>query len=302
VREFIWNVATHWIEFGIDGWRLDVPQEIDDDEFWREFRRRVKGLNPEAYIVGEIWEQSQRWLQGDQFDAVMNYPITLACLGFFGGHNLDLEETRKAGGYRGARPLDGIDFANAIETVLSWYDPQITLAQLNLLDSHDTPRFISSVREDWSALKLAYWFLFTYPGAPCIYYGDEVGLVGKHDPACRASFSWDESRWNLDLLAHVKKLTALRKAYPALRRGSYHHLYADREVVAFGRWLDRDKLVVILNASTSTKTVDIPLAAIGAERTEGALADVFNVDQRWPIVDGILREVKLPPRSGLVLI
>jgi neopullulanase len=100
VREFIWNVATHWIEFGIDGWRLDVPQEIDDDEFWREFRRRVKALNPEAYLVGEIWEQSQRWLQGDQFDAVMNYPITLACLGFFGGHNLDLEETRKAGGYR----------------------------------------------------------------------------------------------------------------------------------------------------------------------------------------------------------
>ena len=146
----------------------------------------------------------------------MNYPVTLACLGFFGGHSLDLEETRKAGGYHGARPMDGVDFANAIDTVLGWYDPQITMAQLNLLDSHDTPRFITSVREDWSALKLAYLFLFTYPGAPCIYYGDEIGLTGGHDPECRRSFPWDESRWNHDILAHVKKLIALRARLPGL--------------------------------------------------------------------------------------
>ncbi len=299
VREFIWNVATQWIEFGIDGWRLDVPSEIDDDEFWREFRRRVKALNPEAYIVGEIWQESRRWLQGDQFDAVMNYPITLACLGFFGGPNLDLEETRKAGGYYGARPMDGVDFADAIDTVLSWYDPQITMAQLNLLDSHDTPRFITSVREDWSALKLAYLFLFTYPGAPCIYYGDEIGLTGRHDPDCRRSFPWDKAQWNLDILAHVKKLAALRKAYPALRRGSYHRLYADREVYAFGRWLGRDRLVVALNTATVNKTVDIPTQPIGL--LEGTLGDAFAVDRRWPIVAGILREVELPPRAGLVL-
>ncbi len=80
VREFIWNVATHWIDFGIDGWRLDVADEIDDDEFWREFRRRVKSANPDAYIVGEIWHEAKRWLQGDQFDAVMNYLVTVACL------------------------------------------------------------------------------------------------------------------------------------------------------------------------------------------------------------------------------
>jgi neopullulanase len=300
VREFIWNVATQWIEFGIDGWRLDVPAEIDDDEFWREFRRRVKALNPEAYIVGEIWQESRRWLQGDQFDAVMNYPITLACLGFFGGHNLDLDETRKAGGYHGARPMDGVDFADVIDTVLSWYDPQITMAQLNLLDSHDTPRFITSVREDWSALKLAYLFLFTYPGAPCVYYGDEIGLTGGHDPECRRSFPWDKAQWNLDILAHVKKLAALRKAYPALRRGSYHRLYADREVYAFGRWLDQDRLVVALNTATVTKTIDIPVQPIGL--AEGALGDAFTVDRRWPIVAGVLREVELPPRSGLVLI
>ncbi len=300
VREFIWNIATQWIEFGIDGWRLDVPTEIDDDEFWREFRRRVKALNPEAYIVGEIWHESKRWLQGDQFDAVMNYPVTLACLNFFGGHQLDLDETRKAGGYHGARPMDGVEFANVIDTILSWYDPQITMAQLNLLGSHDTPRFITSVREDWSALQLAYLFLFTYPGAPCVYYGDEIGLTGGHDPYCRGTFPWDETRWNHELRAYVKKLIALRKAYPALRRGSYHRLYADQEVVAFGRRFDRDRLVIALNTSTASKTVNIPVQPLGL--AEGALSGAFQVDRQYSIVQGVLHEVNLPPRSGLVLV
>lgn len=112
VREFIFEVAEHWIKFGIDGWRLDVPAEIDDDSFWQEFRRRVKAINPEAYIVGEIWEESQRWLQGDQFDAVMNYLVTIASLGFFTGKHLDQKETSRAGGYRDkVRPLNVTEFA-----------------------------------------------------------------------------------------------------------------------------------------------------------------------------------------------
>jgi neopullulanase len=180
--------------------------------------------------------------------------------------------------------------------VLGWYDPQITLAQLNLLDSHDTPRFITSVREDWSALKLAYLFLFTYPGAPCVYYGDEIGLTGGHDPHCRRSFPWDEARWNLKILAHVKKLIALRKAYPALRRGSYHRLHADREVYAFGR--RQIKPMVSLWYGGGGKTVDIPVQPIGL--TEGALG-VRSVDQRWTVINGVLREVA-PAPSGLVLV
>ena len=188
----------------------------------------------------------------------MNYPITLACLGFFGGHNLDLEETRKAGGYRGARPLDGVDFANAIDTVLGWYDPQITLAQLNLLDSHDTPRFITSVREDWSALKLAYLVLVHLSRRAVHLLRRRNRPGGKHDPDA-ATRSRGTSRAGISICwLTSRSCIALRKAYPALRRGSYHRLYADREVVAFGRWLDRDKLVVVLNASTATKTIDIP--------------------------------------------
>ena len=299
VREFIWDVAQHWIDFGCDGWRLDVPQEIDDDEFWREFRRRVKGANPDAYIVGEIWHEAKRWLQGDQFDAVMNYPVTLACLGFFGAQTIDLAETRKAGGYRGARALDAADFAECLDRILGWYDPQITLAQLNLLDSHDTPRFISSVNGDQSALRLSYLFLFTYPGAPCIYYGDEIGLQGKHDPHCRNTFPWDETKWDHDLRAFVQKGIALRQAYPALRRGSYHRLYARDAVYVFARELAGEPLVIALNASSATQTIEVPLSPIGL--ADGTLTDVWNGGALWPIVAGQLRDLKIAPRSGCVL-
>ena len=106
-------------------------------------------------------------------------------LGFFVGHKLDLEETRKAGGYRRVRPMSQREFADAIDDLLGLYDPAITQVQLNLLDSHDTPRFITCARGDESALRLATLFMFTYPGAPCIYYGDEIGLDGRHDPDCR---------------------------------------------------------------------------------------------------------------------
>ena len=88
VREFLWGIARMWVEFGIDGWRLDVPNEIDDDAFWREFRLRVRAVNPEAYIVGEVWTDSERWLQGDMWDAVMNYQFTRACIAFFIGEDV----------------------------------------------------------------------------------------------------------------------------------------------------------------------------------------------------------------------
>ena len=92
VREFLWGIGRKWIDFGIDGWRLDVPNEIDDDAFWREFRRRVRAGNPEAYIVGEVWTEASRWLQGDMWDAVMNYLFTRACIAFFIGDAVDREE------------------------------------------------------------------------------------------------------------------------------------------------------------------------------------------------------------------
>ncbi len=205
VREFIFNVAEHWIKFGIDGWRLDVPGEIDDDLFWQEFRRRVKSINPEAYIVGEIWNDARRWLQGDQFDASMNYLVTAACLSFFTGKHLDLNETLKSGGYQGhVGHIDANEFANRIDSILGMYHPDVTRVQLNLLDSHDTPRFLTCAGRDLNSLKLALMFIFTYPGAPCIFYGDEIGLYGRHDPECRQPFPWDEFKMESRLARFYK--------------------------------------------------------------------------------------------------
>jgi neopullulanase len=298
VREFLWDVATHWIRFGIDGWRLDVPSEIDDDDFWREFRRRVKSVNPEAYIIGEVWHEAKRWLQGDQFDAVMNYPLATACLSFFGGERLDLSETHRPVSYRHVRPLEAGQFADRIDEILSLYDPAVVQVQLNLLDSHDTPRFLTSVGGDQTALRLALLFLFTYPGAPCVYYGDEIGLDGRHDPDCRKTFPWDPSRWNHDLLALVKKCVALRHAHPALRRGTYQRLYAHNGVYAFARKLANNVLVIALNAASGTRLIDLPVRVLGL--SEGILSDVWSKAQ-WLMSSGTLPRLQLAPRSGVVL-
>lgn len=298
VREFLWNVATHWVEFGIDGWRLDVPSEIDDDAFWREFRCRVKALNPDAYIVGEVWHEAKRWLQGDQFDAVMNYPLAMACLGLFGGDRLDLNEIRRSAGYRDVRPLDVTEFADRIDKLLNLYDPAVTQSQFNMLDSHDTPRFITSVRGDQTALRLALLFLFTVPGAPCLYYGDEIGLEGGHEPDCRKAFPWDQSKWDRDLLAFVKKCITLRRSHPALRRGGYVRLFAKDGVYVFARTLDHEILVVALNAASSIRSFDVELGTLGIG--DGDLLDVWS-GNRWNVVGGNLRGLTLAPRAGIVL-
>jgi neopullulanase len=297
VREFILDVARYWIDFGIDGWRLDVPNEINDDSFWQEFRRRVKRANPEAYIVGEIWQDARRWLQGDQFDAVMNYLFTEAVLGYF-ITDLDLKEVRRAGGYSHVGPINQREFTSAIDNLLAMYDPAVTQVQLNLLDSHDTPRFITCARGDESALRLAMLFMFTYPGAPCIYYGDEVGLDGKHDPDCRKTFPWDENRWNHDLRAYFQRCAALRKAHPALRRGSYTVLLSENGMYAFARQLNSEAVVVVLNLSRETREALLP---IEGKMDDGVvLRNVWGQD-RYTVESGCLHGLKLAPRSGLVL-
>ena len=127
VREFLFDIAEHWIDFGVDGWRLDVATEIDDDSFWREFRQRVRRINPEAYIVAEIWHEAQRWLQGDQFDAQMNYEVTKPMLAFFGGKHLDRRVLHQQSNYHGIHhAIDAHEFANRIDHNLGLYKKDIT--------------------------------------------------------------------------------------------------------------------------------------------------------------------------------
>jgi neopullulanase len=297
VREFIFDVAARWIDFGIDGWRLDVPEEINDDSFWQEFRRRVKKADPEAYIVGEIWGDARRWLQGDQFDAVMNYLFTVAVLGYF-ITDPDLSLIRKAGGYRTFTPMDQPQFTEAIESLLRMYNPEVTQVQLNLLDSHDTPRFLSCARGDESALRLAALFLFTYPGAPCIYYGDEIGMTGREDPDCRRTFPWEERRWNQGIREYFKRCIALRRSHPALRRGSFEALLSRDGVFAYARREGGRQIVVVLNISRETRTMSLKVSGEG----EGVIRfrDAWG-SEAYGTHNGVLRDVTVTSRSGLVL-
>jgi cyclomaltodextrinase len=261
VREFIFEVAEHWVKFGIDGWRLDVPGEIDDDTFWQEFRHRIRAINPDAYLVGEIWNDASRWLQGDQFDAAMNYLVTCACLSFFPGRHLDIGAALQAGGYHGlVSPIGANDFAERINSILGMYKPEATRSMLNLLDSHDTPRFLTCAGHDLASYRLALAFIFTYPGAPCIFYGDEIGLVGHQDPECRQPFPWDETKWNHNLRNYVKDLVRLRQVHKSLRRGKYEQIYSNNGVYAFLRKSDNETLLVALNADEEAHTIELSLA------------------------------------------
>lgn len=259
VREFLWRVGTFWLEKGIDGWRLDVPNEIDDDTFWQEFRRRCRSVNPEAYIVGELWGESQRWLQGDQFDAQMNYPLTRAILGFFLGNNMDRHIMERTG-YGYVPTLDGRAFAHQLENLFCHlYPPEVVLAQLNLLGSHDTPRIRSVARGQTTAVLQMMLCLFTVPGVPMIYYGDEIGLEGAQDPHCRGAFPWhDETSWDKPFQAQLKQIIQLRHTRPALRHGQFKWLAVQRHAVMFQREYNGENVVVAFNRSEKPAKMDCP--------------------------------------------
>lgn len=242
VKDYLLDVAVYWLrEFGIDGWRLDVANEIDH-QFWREFRQAVKAVNPQALIVGEVWHEASPWLQGDQFDSVMNYTLQHACYDFF------------AKGTIRAR-----SFANRLAKVQVNHTQAVNLAMFNLLGSHDTERFLTSCGGDLRRFALAVAFQLTYEGAPMIYYGDEVGMSGLNDPDCRRGMIWDPAEQNLELLAWYKELIALRRAYPVLQRGSCRTVWADSvsNVYGFVRFDGTEQVLVLLNNSPQNQVVDL---------------------------------------------
>ena len=297
VREYLWEVGTYWLRFGIDGWRLDVPNEIDDDAFWQEFRRRCRAVNPECYIVGEIWTDAARWLAGDQFDAVMNYPFTRAAFGFT-ATNLNEAEILRCG-YKHIPKLDAEAFAREVDQLLTHHPQAITETQLNLLGSHDTPRALTVVSGDEAALRLALLFMFTFPGAPCIYYGDELGLSGKHDPDCRQAMPWDrEETWNCALLAYTKRLAELRHEHRALRRGNFETLYAREGLYVYLRELDGEKVIGVLNVGGAPATLELALQHPGLA---GTYRDALS-DLRLEVTATGLQGAVLPARSGALFL
>jgi neopullulanase len=253
-RAYFLDVATFWIkEFGIDGWRMDVARYVDFD-FWPEFRRAVKSVDRDAYLLAEIMGDARRWLQGDTFDATMNYTFRQLCLDFLATDR-----------------IDGPGFADGLARMYAMYAPAVAAVSQNLISSHDTARFLYESGENPDRLRLATVAQMTLPGAPGLYYGDEVGMTGGEEPASRGAFPWhDEAAWHRRQLQTVRELGGLRNAMPALREGMLRIVGASDHTIAYVRAHGRQRLLVALNRSDAETVLSVPVASTGGEVIWGA--------------------------------
>lgn len=217
LRQYLFDAIAHWTAKGIDGWRLDVPYMIDSDTFWPEFRRVVREVNPDAYIVAEVWEEAGQWTSGTTSDAAMNYQLRDALLAFFVDRRT------------GATAL--ADHAAAIDTAAGDAGGHM----LNLLASHDTARLRTTCGGEPDLTVLAMATMLAMRGTPMIYYGDEVGMTGFNDPECRGAMPWEPDTWDTHTLESLQRFIAARAASVALRRGTQHLSAATDDVVHIQR-------------------------------------------------------------------
>lgn len=249
VKEYLLNVGRYWVkEFDIDGWRLDVANEIDH-AFWREFRTEVKKIKPDIFILGEIWHDSIAWLRGDQFDSVMNYPFLINVVRFFAQKNITSKE-----------------FVESMTACIHQYPDTVNETLFNLIGSHDTPRILSECGGKVERVKLIFSFLMTFTGTPCIFYGDEIGLQGDMDPGCRPCMPWEKNQWNIEIFEHVKSLIKLRKREKLLcGEGAISFMDAPdiQNWIAYVRKNKTNTIFVLLNSSDQKVKYHLPFALKG---------------------------------------
>ncbi|EGT0636380.1 maltodextrin glucosidase [Citrobacter freundii] len=249
------SIVRHWLKapWSMDGWRLDVVHMLGEAGGARNNLQHVAGITqaaketqPEAYVVGEHFGDARQWLQADAEDAAMNYRgFTFPLWGFLANTDISYDP----------QSIDA-------QTCMAWMDNyraglshQQQLRMFNQLDSHDTARFKSLLGKDVARLPLAVVWLFTWPGVPCIYYGDEVGLDGNNDPFCRKPFPWQPEKQDANLLALYQRLAILRHQSQALRHGGCQVIYAEDNVVVFVRVLNRQRVLVAINRGQACEVV-----------------------------------------------
>ena len=281
VRDYLFNATRYWLKKGLDGWRLDVPNEISHD-FWIQWRKLVKSENPDAYIVGEIWDDATPWLHGDQFDAVMNYRFRGACVGFLALQNLKASQ-----------------FDSILQVQRREYPDEVNSVLQNLIGSHDTERFLTLCAGDVGALKLAVLMQMTYVGAPMVYYGDEIGMEGGKDPDCRHTMEWDSTKWNTGLWRWYQQLIGIRNAHPVFRHGSYKTVVVNDAGKLFGfvREDSLERSLVVLNNQAYPQRVSVSGMVSGSRPWRDLITSTpyeFNGTNEDSIT--------VPARSGVVLV
>lgn len=236
LRDYFCSVGAHWVkEFDVDGWRLDVANEVDD-QFLRAFRNAVKKEKADALVIGEVWENANHYINGNMMDSAMNYDFRRFCGQFFAEKSIDASE-----------------FDARVTNLLMRYPRQATYAQLNLLDSHDVSRFLTVCREDLDKMELAVLFQMTFVGMPSIFYGDEKGLVGKSEQEYRRPMEFDVDSPLEDV---YRKLIAVRKEHESLCDGEYETLLSDGKAYGYRRYDEKESVSVYLN--NGEKSLSVP--------------------------------------------
>ncbi|PJR63337.1 maltodextrin glucosidase [Klebsiella sp. K-Nf6] len=267
------SIVRHWLKapWSMDGWRLDVVHMLGEGGGARNNLQHIAGITqaakqtqPEAFVFGEHFGDARQWLQADAEDSAMNYRgFTFPIWGFLANTDISYDPQK----------IDA-------QTCMAWMDSyraglsqQQQLRMFNQLDSHDTARFKSLLGKDVARLPLAVVWLFSWPGVPCIYYGDEVGVDGNNDPFCRKPFPWDPALQDTQLLALYQRMAKLRKAQQALRYGGCQVIYAEDNVVVFVRVYKQQRVLVAINRGEACEVVieDSPLLNVaGWTLLEGA--------------------------------
>ena len=285
VRDYLLSVARYWIEQGADGWRLDVPNEIEDDSFWNQFRNDVKSINPNTYLVGEIWEPSAKWVDENHFDGIMNYPLRDYLLKFLTGKN-------------------NAEILNLkILDLLKLYSGEKIFGMFNLLGSHDTERIFTLLNNDSQLVKLAYLILLTLPGVPVIYYGDEVAVSGGKDPECRKTFQWDSQTQNLEIFHWIKKLIQYRKVFPTLSTGEFFQISNSNktDIFTYARVSYGQQFIIVINRSSRFISFDLdisPLIISNHLVINNLLGEEsFSIDPKQSILN-----LSLPSKTGYLLL
>ncbi len=239
--DFVIDVASYWIkECDIDGWRLDVADEVEH-AFWKRFRKEMKAVKKEILLIGEIWHFAGDFLEGDEWDSVMNYPFYRAVL--------DLAASEEIG---------ASDFAGKLHFIKGSLNKRLEGYLWNFIDTHDTARFLHSAQNSIKKQMLAAALQLLLPGMPMIYYGDEVGMEGGPDPDCRRGMLWDETRQNREVFQFYQTLIKIRHEYPVLTKGAVIEQYTEDStgIIFIKKELDGQSMTVIFH--TRKGTVKLP--------------------------------------------
>ena len=241
VEKYITDVACYWIkECDIDGWRLDVGDEISHF-FWKNFRKAIKAVKKDMLIIGEIWHYAGDFLEGDEWDTVMNYPFYLNLIDLLTDEKINVSQFVQNLGYLKGR-------LNKKCYPLMW----------NLIDSHDTARFLHLCHDNKKKQHLAAAFQLLLPGMPMVYYGDEYAMPGANDPDCRRGMYWDEEYQDKEMYNWYKKLMQVRKTHACIVEGELIDTITNDEedTIVLIRKSGEETLAMIFNCGSSTKEFD----------------------------------------------